>query len=136
MPFRLAGLAGLVLSGSLLASHQQAGAFELSGAWATSADMCGRVFTTKDKQTAFTELSDLYGSGFIVEGNRIVAKAARCTIESRKQDGSNLELSAACATSITTERMKFSLKVIDDDTIDRTIDEIPGMVVKYARCKG
>src|SRR6516162_84866 len=89
----------------------RAGAFDLTGAWSTDADLCSRVFTRKDNQIGFAELSDLYGSGFIVDGNRVRGKAAQCTIDSRKQEGDSIELSAACASSIMTQNLKFNLKI-------------------------
>ena len=49
----------------------EAQAFELSGAWASQPDLCKLVFTKKTNQVVFAELSDLYGSGFIVDGSRI-----------------------------------------------------------------
>jgi len=112
----------------------QAHAIDLSGAWATDAGLCSRVFTQKGKPVAFAELSDLFGSGFIIEGDRIRGKNARCAIKSRKQEGDNLELSAACATTIMTSNVVFSLKVIDDNNISRSFPEIPGMTIKYTRC--
>ena len=42
---------------------------------------------------------------------------ATCTIKSKKQEGDSLELSAACASSIMTQDVQFSLKIIDDNTI-------------------
>ena len=120
-------LAGLVLPG-------EAVAFDLSGAWASHRDLCGQVFTKKGSTIEFAELSDLYGSGFIVNGNRIRGKAAQCTITSQKQDGNNLELSAACASSIMTQSVKFNLKIIDDNMIDRSFPEVPGMSLTYSRC--
>ncbi|WP_234680326.1 hypothetical protein [Bradyrhizobium monzae] len=129
------GLAGLLLACALLASLQEAGAFELSGAWSSDAELCDRVFTREGDKVIFAELSDLYGSGFVINGDRIIGKAAHCTIESTKQNNDSLELSAACASSIMNQNVKFSLKIIDDNTIDRTIEEIPGMTLKYSRCK-
>jgi len=108
---------------------------ELTGAWATQSDLCKLVFTKKGNGIVFTELSDLYGSGFIIEGNRIRGKAARCTITSRKQDGDNLELAASCATSIMNQKLGFGLKVIDDNNISRLFPEVPGMTLKYTRCQ-
>jgi hypothetical protein len=128
-------LAGFALSAVLLAPIAQAEAFDLSGAWATDGELCNRIFARKGSEIVFAELSDLYGSGFIIDGNRIIGKAARCTIESRKQDGEGLDLASACATSIMTQNMKFSLKIIDDNSIRRTIDDVPGMSLKYSRCK-
>jgi len=133
--FRPGGLAALLLTCALLTPLQEARAFELTGAWATDAELCGRVFTRKDDQLIFTEMSDLYGSGFVVNANRIVAKTALCTIESTKQEGESIELSAACSTSIMRQNLKFSLKVVDDNTISRTIDDVPGMTLKYFRCE-
>jgi hypothetical protein len=125
---------GVVLSGTVLMPSAQALAFDLPGAWATEADLCDHVFAKKNKQVVFAELSDLYGSGFIVEGNRIRGKAAQCTITSRKQDGDTLELSAACATSIMHSNVLFSLKVIDDSHLTRLFPDIQGMMLKYTRC--
>jgi hypothetical protein len=112
----------------------RAEAFELTGVWATHADLCNLVFTKKDNQAVFTELSDLYGSGFIVDGSRIKLKAAHCSIQSKKQDGNSLELSAACATSIMTSSARFNLTIIDDNNISRLIPEVPGMTLSYTRC--
>ena len=112
----------------------RAHAIDLTGAWATQADLCKLVFTKKGNGIVFAELSDLYGSGFIIEGSRIRGKAARCTITSRKQDGDSLELGASCATSSMNQKVGFSLKVIDDNNISRLFPEVPGMTLKYTRC--
>jgi hypothetical protein len=109
-------------------------AIELTGAWASQADLCKLVFAKKGDQVVFAELSDLFGSGFIIDGNRIRGKTAQCTIKSRKQEGDSLELSAACATRIMNSNIRFSLKVIDDDNLSRLFQEIPGMTLKYTRC--
>ena len=113
---------------------QPAHAFELTGAWASQADLCKMVFANKGSEIVFTELSDLYGSGFIIDGTRIRGKAVQCTINSRRQNGDNLELNASCATSIMTQNASFLLKVIDDNTIARVIPEIENMQIKYSRC--
>jgi hypothetical protein len=127
-------LLGAVLLGTAPMLPVQANAFELSGAWATEADLCSRVFTKKGNQVVFAELSDLFGSGFVIEGNRIRGKIAHCTITSRKQEGDSLELAAACATSVMTQSVRFSLKVIDDNNLTRLFPDIPGMTLKYTRC--
>jgi len=130
---RLLTTAALVLGlGAILPA--QADAIELTGAWATQTDLCKLVFAKKGNGIVFAELSDLYGSGFIIEGNRIRGKAARCTITSKKQDGDNLELAAACATSIMNQNVRFKLKVIDDNNLSRLFPEIPDMTLKYTRC--
>jgi hypothetical protein len=82
----------------------------------------------------FAEMSDLFGSGFIVDGSRIRGASAQCTIKSRKQEGDGLELDAAWATSIMNQNVHFSLKIIDDNNVSRSFPEIRGMSRKYWRC--
>ena len=132
--FHRSAILGAVLSGVALMLPVRANAIELSGAWATEADLCSRVFTKKGNQVVFAELSDLFGSGFIVDGNKIRGKSARCTITSRKRDGDNLDLGAACATSIMNQNVHFSLKVTDDNNLNRLFPDIPGMSLNYTRC--
>src|SRR5579863_3001368 len=67
-----------VLFGAVLLPPAQAMAFDLSGAWATDAGLCSQVFTKKGNEVEFAELSDLFGSGFIIEGSRIRGKSGRC----------------------------------------------------------
>jgi len=64
--FRLAG-AGIRL-GSTVFSMAEARAIGLTGAWATHADLCSRVFTKKDNRVVYAEFSEL-GSGFIIDGD-------------------------------------------------------------------
>lgn len=109
-------------------------AFDLSGAWASQRELCDRVFTRKGGVLRFAELSDLYGSGFIVNGNAIKAKAATCTIKSRQQEGDATVLTADCATSIMTSTLQFRYKAIDDNTLTRDFPEVGEMTLKYSRC--
>ena len=128
-------IAGAVLLGTTLAFPAQSRAFDLTGAWASEPDLCDKVFARNGSETDFTQLSDLYGSGFIADGNRIRSKSGQCTVESQKQDGNDLTIAAACATTVMTQNLKLNLKIIDDNNIDRMFEEIPGMTLRYARCK-
>jgi len=123
-----------ILFGLLVIQPVEVQAVELTGAWASQSDLCKLVFTKKGNQVVFTELSDLYGSGFIIDGSRIRGRTTNCTIKSKKQEGDSVELAAACATSIMNSSVRFGLKVIDDNTLDRLIPEVPGMSIKYFRC--
>ncbi len=124
----------VIMFGVGLLSSAESGAFELTGAWASQADLCKLVFTKKGNQVAFAELSDLYGSGFIIDGSRIRGRSVKCTIKSRKQDGDSVELSAACASTIMTSNVNFSLKLLDDNNLVRSIPDSAGMQLKYSRC--
>jgi hypothetical protein len=130
---RIPAIAVALLGLGVLQSAE-AQAFELTGAWASQADLCKLVFAKRGNQIVFAEFSDLFGSGFIVDGDRIRGKSAQCTIKSKKQEGDDLELSTACATSIMSQGVQFSLKVIDDNTLSRRFPEIAGMTLNYARC--
>jgi hypothetical protein len=121
--------------GSSIFSVAEARAIELTGAWAGHADLCSQVFTTKDGRVVYAEFSELFGSGFIIDGDGIRGRAATCSIKSRKQEGDRLELSAACASSVMTQDVRFNLKIIDDNNISRSFPEIPGMSQNYTRCK-
>src|SRR5205807_7327223 len=113
----------------------QVQAVELNGVWSSDPALCDKIFIKKGKQVAFSPLSDLYGSGFIIDGNRIRGKIARCTIKSRKEEGSTIQLSATCSTTIAAEQMDFSLKVIDDNTLGRVYPAMSAMQVNFHRCR-
>ncbi|MDR3465900.1 MAG: hypothetical protein P4M07_08155 [Xanthobacteraceae bacterium] len=112
----------------------QARAIDLNGAWATDPALCALVYTKKQGHVNFSELSDIYGSGFIIDGNKIRGKAAKCTITSRKEDSDAVLLSAACASAIMKLNVQFSLKVIDDNSITRLFPEMQQMKLNYYRC--
>jgi hypothetical protein len=124
------------LLGTVLISAKDVGAFELTGAWATSADQCGKVFIRKGRasEVAFTALSDRHGGGFVVEANRIRGKFTTCMIKSRKDDGQTLNLIAGCAADIMLSNIQFSLKVLNDNSIVRQFPGMEGLEAKYYRC--
>ena len=131
--FRIIGAA--IMLGSTILSLAEAQAIELTGAWANHEDLCGQVFTKQDNRIVYAEFSEIFGSGLIIDGERIKGRSGTCTIKSRKQEGDRLELSAACASSIMTQDLRFSLKVIDDNNFSRSFPEIAGMSLNYTRCK-
>jgi hypothetical protein len=109
-------------------------AIDLNGPWSSDPSLCDKIFIKKGKQVAFAPLSDLYGSGFIIDGNRIRGKVARCTIKSRKEDGDAVLLSATCSTIIAPQDLEFSLKRVDDNTVARLIPGSSAMRVDFHRC--
>ena len=132
MQFRRFAAATLLMGSALVAF--EARAVDLNGRWASDTALCDKIFTKKGKQIAFDPLSDFYGSGFIIEGNRIRGKIARCTIKSRKEDGATIQLAAECSTSIAPQELEFSLKVIDDNTVGRLHPGSSAMQVNFHRC--
>jgi hypothetical protein len=129
-------LAGVLL-GRVLIWSGDAGAFELTGAWAASVDQCDKVFRRQGRtnEIAFTALSDRHGGGFIIEANRIKGKYTTCMIKSKKDDGQTLNLVAGCAVDIMLSNIQFTLKTLDENTIAREFPGMEGLEVKYFRCR-
>src|SRR5262249_48372010 len=106
----------------------------LNGAWATEAGLCAKVFVKKGREIAFAPLSDLYGTGLIIENDRVRGKIARCSIQSRTEDGASLRIRAACTARFLTSQEEFNLKIIGDKGFTRTFTSVPGLEVTYHRC--
>jgi len=131
--FRNAALLALVISAAL-AMPGSAVAFDLNGAWASDSDNCARVFVRKGAQVSFADMSDVYGGGFIIEGDQITGKFARCRIKAKKDDGKVINLVAACASDIMLQNVQFSLREVDANSVIRMFPGMEGMEIKYARC--
>jgi hypothetical protein len=125
--------AALLLAASIGMSGS-ATALDLNGAWAGDADNCAKIFERKGSQIAFTEMSDVYGGGFIVEGDQITGKFARCRVKAKKDDGKTINLVAACASDIMLQSVQFSLREVDANNVIRMFPGMEGMEIKYARC--
>ena len=123
-----------LLLGSLTAISGSAGAVDLNGAWATSVEECDKVFTREGGKLGFSEMSDVYGGGFIVDGDQIVGKYGRCKIKTRKDNGPNVNLIAACATDIMLSSVQFSVKELDADNIVRLFPGMEDIELRYHRC--
>jgi hypothetical protein len=91
-----------MMSVAILGSLEQAGAIDLTGAWATSADECKNVFVRKGRanQITFAPMSELHGGGFIVEPSRLVGRSAKCAVKARKDDGQTVNILASCVSDI------------------------------------
>ena len=131
--FASAASAALLFAASI-ATPGSAAAFDLNGAWASDADNCAKVFVRKGTQITFAEMSDVFGGGFIIEGDQITGKFARCRIKARKDDGNTINLVAACASDIMLQSVQFSLKEMDANNVVRMFPGMEGMEIRYARC--
>jgi hypothetical protein len=122
------------LTGSILL--EEAHAINLSGAWATDADQCSRVFVRKGRasQVGFTALSSQHGGGFIVEADQLRGKFARCRIKTRKEDGQTVNIIADCAPDIMLSNVQFSLKALEPNKISRMFPGMPEIEISYYRC--
>jgi hypothetical protein len=127
----------MMLSGAYLASVAPAGALDLTGAWATSADECKNVFVRKGKanQITFAPMSEVHGGGFVAEPNRLVGRTAKCTIKAKKDDGQTVNIVASCASDIMLSTVQFQLNVVNQDKVRRLFPGMEDMEVFYYRCQ-
>jgi hypothetical protein len=109
-------------------------AVDLNGAWATDSSVCAKVFVKEKDTVDFRKDSDLYGGGFIVEGNYIRGRGAKCEIKARNESDATIHLLASCSTEIMYSNMEFSMKVINDNQIVRIFPGLPDITLSYSRC--
>jgi hypothetical protein len=124
----------LACSGFLLSSQAQA--FDLNGAWATGVDQCDKVFVKKGDRINFTEFSEEYGRGFVVNGNELRSKTSRCSIQSRKEVGDTIDFHAACASEIMASSVQVTVKILDNNSLVRIFQDpvFKGMDLTFYRC--
>jgi hypothetical protein len=110
-------------------------ATDLTGAWATDASVCNKVFVKKGSEISFQPGSDEFGGGFILEGNRIRGQMQTCNIKARKEDGNAVQMLAACANDIIASNVQISARIVDDNTIVRFFPGLPEELgIRYSRC--
>ena len=113
-----------------------ANAFDLSGAWTTDDANCAKVFVKRNGKISMTRNSDVYGGGFIVQGNQMRGQAKACKITSLKEEGGILNLVATCSTDIAIlGTQQVSAKIDGDDRITRIFPSFPDVGTPYYRCK-
>jgi len=125
---------GIACLAAVLLQATAAAAVDLNGAWASDSSVCGKIFQVKNKVTSIRRDSDLYGSGFIVDGSQLRGKVAKCTVKSRKEDGQVVHLIAVCSTDIALSTVQFSLRADSENQLTRIFPGLPEMSVSYMRC--
>ena len=109
-------------------------AADLTGVWATDAALCNKVFVKKGNRVSFAKNSDVYGSGFIIDGKEVRGPMAKCRIKRTTEDGETIHMIAACATDIMLSDVQLSVKFIDANSIARLFPGMQDMSVNYHRC--
>jgi uncharacterized cupredoxin-like copper-binding protein len=110
-------------------------AVDLNGAWANDMSVCSKIFQKNNNAVSMTRDSDMYGSGFVIDGNQIRGKVATCTVQSRKEDGELLHLIASCSTDVALSTVQISFKIDDENRLTRVFPGIPEMAMPYVRCQ-
>jgi hypothetical protein len=107
---------------------------DLTGAWATDAAMCKKVFVGTGSKIAFAKDADVYGSGFVYEKNRLKGKIATCAIKTQKRDGDVVHLITTCSTDVALSPVQFSLRIDNERQITRFFPGVPELSTEYYRC--
>ena len=78
--------------------------------------------------------SDMYGRGFIIEGNEVTDQLATCHIKDRKVDDSMIRLVADCSTDMGRFTDQLILRIDGNDRLTRFFVGMPRMGLTYFRC--
>ena len=131
----LLSTAGL-LTISLIASMAfPALAADIQGAWATDTAYCNKVFIKTGGKISFTVEADLYGGGFIVEGNRVSGTFQKCSIKSMKDDGTAIHLAATCSDGLMIQDGQFTVKLVGPDRMTLIFNGVENEENPFVRCR-
>jgi hypothetical protein len=111
-----------------------ANAIDLTGRWASDVEVCDKLFMNKSGTMSFRPNSDLHGSGFIIQRGNIKGRTARCKINKTQTSDSVIHMVASCATDIMFSSVQFSVRVVDDDRINRVFPGFSELEMPYFRC--
>jgi hypothetical protein len=135
MNTRGAILQGMLICALISCASHVAPAADINGTWISDVAMCQKVFERKGGRVLFAKTADIYGSGFIIEGNQIRGRMATCAVKARKEQGDVVNIIATCSTDIAIDTAHFSLKVIGPNRIVREFHGMPEMSMPYERCQ-
>jgi hypothetical protein len=127
-------LRSAVIAAAFVGLALPAPAADLTGAWVTDLDACGKVFNGAGGKATFRRDSDMFGSGFIIDGKRVRGRTVSCTINKTQEKDGITHMLASCATEIMLQNVQFSAKVEGEDKITRIFPGIDGMSLTYYRC--
>jgi hypothetical protein len=119
---------------SMACGAHDARAADINGVWVSDAAVCQKVFEKKDNRVSFAKGSDIYGSGFIIDGNQIRGRIAMCNIKALREQGPIVNIIAVCSTDIAIDTMQFRLRVEGPNKVVREFPGMPDLEMNYERC--
>ena len=106
-------------------------AADLNGAWASDPNVCSQIFVKKNNRISMADHSDLYGNGFIVQGDQFTDSFTACHIKERKVDDNTVRLVADCSTPSGRFTDQIVLRIDDNNRVTRIS---AGTRLAYFRC--
>ena len=107
---------------------------ELTGAWATSADDCERLFQRRGKALAYRQPVDKFARAAIVDSQRIRLPASTCRVERASPEGGALKLSADCQDSISYTSRTVDIKLRSNTEIVYSPNGDPDLDSTMVKC--
>jgi hypothetical protein len=124
----------LLVSLSMACGCVPAVAADINGIWVSDTSVCSKAFEKNGGRVSFSKDAGIYVSGFIIDGNRIQGKIAKCTINVHKEQGPVVNLIAVCSTDIAIDTIHFRLRMDGPNKIIREFPGLPGLEMPYERC--
>lgn len=124
----------LALSVLLVAHSASTQAADLNGAWTVDASACGEMFTKKNDKLAFRPDADLHAGGVIVQGKQITGTFQKCTVKSLHDDGTNVQVTAACSDGISVSDVTFDVKISGENKFTLSSKSPVPVEMQYVRC--
>jgi hypothetical protein len=131
---KYSALALLVLLAAVPLSSSTKAA-DINGTWASDSSVCNKVFVKNNNKISFAPDAELYGGGFIVEGNRVTGTFQQCKIKSVKDDGANIHLIAACSDGVLVSDVQLTVKLVGENQITVSSAGPVEMENPYVRCR-
>jgi len=129
------GQAAMACAATVVLLSAPAWATDLTGAWASDAEVCDKIFITKGNKASFRPKSELEGSGFIIEGHRIRGRAATCNVVKTKIDGALVNMLASCATDVMVGGQQLILRVENENAVTRLFPGLSeDLELRFHRC--
>ena len=130
----LAALLGLLLN-IQTASAETPDLSRVQGAWVAEGSQCAAVFRRQGNSIHFARPGATDRDGVLIRGNRIEDTRNRCTIKRAKHEAGHSTMLLACFSGLLVENMLLKLRVIDENTIVRVIDDFPDAGKRWQRCR-
>ena len=124
----------LVLLVLLVTQSASTQAADLNGAWTIDTASCNQVFTKENNKLAFRQDADLNAGGLIIQGKQVTGTFQKCTVKSLHDDGSNVQVLAACSDGVTVSDVAFDVKVTGENRMTLSSQKPVPVEMSYVRC--
>ena len=124
----------LVLAIFLIAQAASTQAADLNGAWTIDASACDQMFTKENNKLAFKQDADLHAGGVIVQGKQITGTFQKCTVKSLHDDGTSVQVTAACSDGVAVSDVTFDVKISGENQFTLSSKAPVPVEMQYVRC--